>query len=303
MRDSILLVGGNGFLGSHLATALADDFEIHTFDRPGSRHHGVGHFHPGEIDNASDLDSAMGCCSSMVYLVHETGLSPYLDSDRLTMVRNFELLLLTLESASRCGVRNIAFFSSGGAVYGVPEALPVHESHSLKPVSTYGVAKAAMELYLQSVARSGRFQILILRPSNPFGPGQNPLRKQGVVSVFARKILLGEPLEVWGDGRERKDYIYVEDMAEMVALLVKAGFDNNAYNVCSGKGLSLLDLISLLEAASGRKALIEFHPKKPGVVPEIILDPSKLQSRVGKTTTTPLHQAIEKTLEWIEKLI
>lgn len=300
MRDSILLLGGNGFLGTHLAASLANDFDVRIFDRPGSTHHGVGRFFPGEIESAADLDAAMDGTSSLIYLVHETGTSPYLDSDRLALVRNIELLLLALESAERCGVHNIAFFSSGGAVYGIPSALPVKESHPIRPVSTYGVAKASMELYLQSCAHLKRFRTLILRPSNPFGPGQNPLRKQGVISVFAQKILHDEPIQIWGDGKARKDYIYVKDMADAIASLLRAGFDNCAYNVASGIGLSLLDVVAQIEAATGKSAKIQFKPARASDVPEIILDTTLMRQRTGFEHLTPLAVGIQETVTWLQ---
>ncbi len=283
----------------HLAESLEPDWEVRVFDRPKNSHRSVGIFCPGVIGSGPELDAAMAGCEAFVYLIHETGSSPYLDSDRQSLTRNMDLLLSTLESAERNGVKKVAFFSSGGAVYGVPQTLPVEEDHPLRPISAYGVAKASMEMYLHAAAHTRGIRYLVIRPSNPYGPGQYPFRKQGVISIFASKILNGETLEMWGNGKARKDYIYVGDMASIAASLLSGDWDNKAYNIGSGYGTSLLDIVAELERVTGKSAAINFHQPKSTDVSEIILDPSRTNERVGPFPSTSLEAGIEATVRWL----
>ena len=207
-----------------------------------------------------------------------------------------------MAAAEKCGIKKIALYSSGGAVYGIPAFLPVSEDHPLRPISAYGVAKASMELYLHASAHSKGIQYLILRPSNPYGPGQHPLRKQGVIPIFAHKIQKGEPLEIWGEGATRKDYIFVKDLSSISAALLSMEWDNRAYNIGSGEGTSLLEIIHTIEETTGRTALIEFKPSRSNDVPEIILDTSRVQSRTGIIPTTTLADGIRTTTAWLANL-
>ncbi len=297
-KKSFLLVGGGGFLGRHVARALADSWDVRILDRPGLPPCESAQFLAGDIGNANDLDAAMLGCEGFAYLAHETGISPYLDSDRLALTRNLELFLLTIEAARRTCVSKALLFSSGGAVYGIPDSLPVSEDHPLHPISAYGVAKASMEMYLAAAARTGGMSYLIVRPSNPYGPGQNPLRRQGAIAVFTHRILHGLPIELWGDGNAGKDYIYVEDFAEAVAALIEAGFDNRAYNIGSGARASLNNIITLIEEATGKTARVEHRPPRPNDVPEFALDTSRLLQRTGWSPKTSLKQGIQHTVDW-----
>lgn len=293
-----LLIGGGGFLGGHVARALSRFWNVRVFDRPGVIPIGTTDYVVGDLANAIELDAAMSGCEAFAYLAHEAGASPYLDSDRLAIVRNLELFLLALESAKRCGVSKVLLFSSGGAVYGIPECLPVVEDHPLHPISAYGVAKASMEMYLAAFARAEGIQSLVIRPSNPFGPGQNPLRRQGAIAVFAHRILHGLPIEIWGEGNARKDFLYVEDFAEAVATLAEAGFDNQPYNIGSGKTTTLGELIEIIECVTGKKAIIERRPARKNDVPEFALNISRLVGRTGWQPTTSLEEGVRRTVDW-----
>jgi len=299
-KPQILLVGGHGFLGTHLQQALEKDWTVRVYGRSGKAVSGLANHQAQRIESSAELDVAMGGCDAVAYLVYETSSSPYLDTDRLAVARNMELLLLVLESAERCGVGNVLFFSSGGAVYGVPMVKHVLESHPLSPISSYGVAKVSMEMYLHFAARAGKFKTLIIRPSNPFGLGQNPNRKQGVIPIYAQKILKGEPIEIWGDGRAAKDYIHVTDMAAAVSKLVAKGFDNEVYNVGSGTGTTLLEIVDCLEKVTGLSGNISFMPQRANDVSSIVLDTQKIRSSIAWKVEVKLEDGIREVVSCLE---
>lgn len=280
MASSMLLVGGNGFIGRALASELSPHFPVRIFDRPGTTPLTGVDFFPGDIESTQDLEGALRGCETMVYLVHQTGTSPYLDPDSLSLVRNLDLFLTALEAARNHGIRKVVLFSSGGAVYGPPGVLPVPESHPLRPISAYGICKAAMESYLEMFAARHGMHALVVRPSNPYGPGQDPRRRQGVIAVFLDKIRNGEPIEIWGDGSATKDYLHVWDLAHAVRLLLEKEV-GGVFNIGSGHGTSLLEIVRTTEQALGRSAAISFKPPHPTDVTHFVLDVSKLRAATG----------------------
>ena len=302
-KPRILLVGGNGFLGTHLAQSLLNRWDVRIFDRPRNLLVAADNVRTGVVGSGSEMDAAMDGCEAIIYLIHETGSSPYLDSERQSLTRNMDLFLTTMASAEKCGVKKIALYSSGGAVYGIPQKLPVCENHPIRPISAYGVAKASMELYLHSAAHSKGIQYLILRPSNPYGPGQHPLRKQGVIPIFINKILKGEPLEIWGNGNLCKDYIFVKDLTMITAALLSMEWENKAYNIGSGHGTSLLTIIQTIEQITQKAAITNFMPPRSTDVPEIVLDTSRVSQRTGICPCTSLADGIGATVEWLKPLL
>lgn len=290
-------------MGSHIAKTLSRDWSVRTFDRPGSPFHGVGEFYSGNVHDLSALARAMEACHAVIYLVHESGDSPYLDRDDLVLVRNMELLVVAVQAAKTAGVSNFLFFSSGGAVYGIPNQVPVAEDHICDPISSYGVAKASMEMYLRSIARARDFNTLVVRPSNPYGPGQNPFRKQGVISIFTQRILAGKEIELWGDGLSVKDYLYIDDFSEGVAVLIGKGFDNRAYNIGAGCGISLLEIIRVIERVTGKKACVKHLSARRNDVTEVTLDISRITDRTGWVPRVDLEKGVTQTVLWVQNYL
>jgi len=301
-RKKVAIIGGNGFIGHHLVSKLLNDHEVRVFDRPGSHTSGGAIFYSGDLAaGPGELAPCLEGCSSMVYLVHLAGRSPHSDPDMLALVRNLELFLIAMEAAAQAKVPKIIFFSSGGAVYGLPRQIPIPEDHPLDPISAYGLCKLTMEKYLALFCKDRGMEHVIVRPSNPFGPGQDFRRLQGVISVFTHQILLGQPLEVWGDGKDKKDYFAVEDLGTAVASLIRHPDASGAFNVGCGKGFSLLEIIDSIETATGKKATVVFKERHSNDVPEFVLNCSKLQSLTAWRPNTSFHEGIQKTADWMRQ--
>ncbi|WP_397587162.1 NAD-dependent epimerase/dehydratase family protein, partial [Sphingobium fuliginis] len=179
----------------------------------------------------------------------------------------------------------IVLVSSGGTVYGPTSPDPICETHPLNPVSIYGMTKCAMELYAQQCALLSALDIRIARVSNPFGAGQAPAKMQGAATIFARRIIRGEKIEIWGKGDVVRDYVDVEDvasgLASIMALPKAAHVQDQIFNIGSGRGLSLLDLIGKLEIATDRKADIAFAEGRGFDIPVNILNVDKLSNATG----------------------
>lgn len=299
-ENSVVVIGGNGFIGRHVTRALKEEFEVRVFDRPGiASEEGVAFF-PGDLAaGPEELHPCLAGCRTMVYLVHLAGNSPHRDPDMLSLVKNLELFLTALEAAAKSGIQRVVFFSSGGAIYGNPKTIPIPESHPLEPISAYGLCKLTMEKYLAMFCSRHGMNHVALRPSNPFGPGQDFRRLQGVVSVFMHRILQDQPIEIWGDGKGRKDYFAVEDLGAAVAAILHHPEARGPYNVGSGQGRDLLDIVSSIERATGKKARLEYKQKQDNDVPEFVLDCSRLTSLTGWAAKTSFDDAVRKLAAWM----
>lgn len=175
----------------------------------------------------------------------------------------------------------IVLISSGGAIYGQTDVERIPEVHPLNPISVYGTTKLAMERYALSCQRMQGLDIRIARISNPFGAGQAHARQQGAATIFARKILRGEKIEIWGDGSVVRDYVDVEDVASGLIAIMAFEAENldpyPVFNVGTGQGLSLIGLIEHLEAAARVRANLTFSDRRDFDIPNNILDIRKLQ--------------------------
>ncbi|MFC1516100.1 NAD-dependent epimerase/dehydratase family protein [Thermodesulfobacteriota bacterium] len=195
----------------------------------------------------------------------------------------------------------LVFISSGGTVYGHrPEGTFCHEDEPLAPVSFYGVMKAACENSIRVHARQFGLGATILRVANPYGPGQNPNANQGLIPVVIKKLLAGEKINIWGDGHIYRDFFFVEDLCSLIAMIVQKNYDGGIYNVGSGKGTSVLDIVKLAAAVTGCTPDIQFHPPRPQDLKWNALSIEKTRKLFGWEPGVPLEEGIVETTKWIK---
>ena len=199
------------------------------------------------------------------------------------------------------GNRRILFLSSGGAVYGAPQYVPIDERHPLNPISSYGVTKVAAEQYLRIYEANHGFRVTIVRPSNPYGPGQATSRQVGAVTTFLAAALSGSPVTVWGNGSVVRDYVYISDV---VALLLAAAEREavGTYNCGSGVGVSLAELIGIVEEVTARKLSTTHATARPFDPQAVILDSSSARQVFGWLPKVDLQQGMERTALHIQRL-
>lgn len=300
----VMLIGGNGFIGSHLADALlSHSIAVRIFDKQPELFRNplreIEYFF-GDITNFSALKETVNGCDTIVYLVHSfvpTSVLNKTGTEFCDSVNHFIKLLHCLEKST---IERIVYFSSGGAVYGNPQYVPVPEHHPLDPVSPYGVAKVTMEKYLQMFCRLNGKQYLIIRPSNPYGPRQNFKGNQGVIPIFMDKILNNRPVILWGCDSICKDYIFVKDLARATLELLLGDIVNHVFNIGMGAGTSLKELIALIEIITGEKATITMKQPVATDVTNIILDCTKYRSTTGSDAcTTNLQDGMRETYRWL----
>lgn len=190
-----------------------------------------------------------------------------------------------LDNLASVNCAKVVLISSGGTVYGRTGECAVAESHPLNPIGVYGSTKLAMEQYALHFHRLKNLDIRIARVSNPFGLGQRSAKMQGAASIFARKVVNDEIINIWGDGRNVRDYIPVSDAVAGVAAIME--LDNQVvgtfpvFNVGSGRGLSLLELLQLIETEAGKTARVRHFPARSFDLTFNLLDVSKLRNLSG----------------------
>lgn len=278
---NVLIVGGNGFLGTSLIERLAGRVSsVRVLDVRDPRNdfdwRGID-YRIGSLASPAVLEEALAGVDIVFHLASTTvpgtsNADPAFDVST-NLVGALELML----AMQRKGVRRLVFFSSGGTVYGEPESLPVAEEHALRPISSYGVVKVAIENYLHMYHRQGSLDPLIIRPSNPYGARQASGGVQGAIATFLAKARSGEPVSIWGDGTVIRDYVYIDDLAELAVL---AGLSDycGTLNAGSGKGYSLNQLCVLIRETTGAVLPVEYLPGRAYDVKEIVLDVSRAEA-------------------------
>ncbi len=200
-------------------------------------------------------------------------------------------------AAQAAGARKVVFTSSGGSIYGNPEHLPVGEETPVNPLSPYAVSKVAGELYLNAYSQLHGLQCTHLALANVYGPRQDPHGEAGVVAIFSQALLAGRPTNVFGDGGNTRDYVFVGDVAAAFLLAAGGVGDRRRYNIGTGIQTSDGELHSLVAAAAGVADEPEFAPARLGDLRASALDASRARSELSWSPKVSLQQGVRLTVQ------
>jgi UDP-glucose 4-epimerase len=299
---SCLVLGGAGFIGSHLADALLQaGHRVRIFDRPhldrlpSFLQRREFEVFTGDFLNPYVLSAALEGNEIVFHLVSTTLPKTSNDNPVYDVESNVVGTLRLLELCRSQGVRKVVFASSGGTVYGVPRSVPIDESHPTDPICSYGIHKLMIEKYLQLNHRVHGLDYCVVRPPNLYGPRQRLDIAQGAVAVFLDHALRGKPIQVWGDGSVVRDYLYVEDAAEALVKAAAFAGEPKVFNIGSGVGTSLKQLIQEIEALLGRPVPVEYTAARTLDVPANVLDASLARRLLGWTPRTSLAEGLRRT--------
>lgn len=313
LRSSICLVtGGAGFIGSHLAEALlAAGYRVRVLDNlsAGRREH-LPQSHPrlewmkGDLRREKDVGRAI---RGTDYVFHLGAIRPVLRSVEdpfETHEANVTGTLRLLLAARDARVKRF-IFSSSSAVYGETRHFPSQEKTPLHPESPYAVSKLAGEHYCRIFSSLYGLETVSLRYFNVFGPRQNPeSRYSAVIPIFIECLLKKKPLEVHWDGRQSRDFCYVDNVVEANLLAMKArGVSGEAFNISSQEEYSVLEVLEHLKRIlQVEKVTLLFRPKRPGDVRRTFADIRKARKRLGHRVRTHFEEGLRKTVEWFKKI-
>ena len=306
MSSVICVTGGAGFIGSHVAEALvAGGHQVVIVDdlSSGCKENVPEGAELAVLDVRSEEAGRLLVERGVEVLVHHAAQmdvrrsveDPVFDADV-----NIVGLLNLLEAARGGSLKQVVFASTGGAIYGEQDFSPANESHPVRPVSPYGVAKLACERYLFYYHCQYGLDATCLRYANVYGPRQNPHGEAGVVAIFARRILDGGQPVIHGDGLQTRDYVYVNDVVKAnLAAIGCPGF--TTYNVGTGIETDVNILYTHIAVALGYGAEANHGPAQPGEQRRSCISSKLLQKELGTKVETPLSEGIAATVNWFKE--
>lgn len=300
-----LLIGGNGFIGSHFIDLLLSyNHNVRVFDIQHEKFRAPNKLVDYRIfpfSDISNLEDALSGIDVVLHLASATVPSNSNDKAILEIENILKPSLILFELLLKHSIKKIVYFSSGGAVYGNVESNDlITEDTQFNPVSSYGIIKATTENYLKLFQSNFGLHSLIIRPSNPYGPRQNNSVSQGVISTFLRKIVKNEELIVFGNLDIMKDYIYINDLINIVYGLIENG-QTGAFNVGSGIGTTLNQLLEVIDTLDSRPLNINIQNSLSSDVNSFVLDITKSVRHTNYTPIVDIKSGIFLTWEWIIK--
>ena len=289
----ILVLGASGFLGKSLIARLKElGNKVTAFDRYWTKTIEGVHCVVGDFCDAECLKEVMKGQDVVFHLVSTTVPATSNDNPIFDCESNILGSLKVLEAMKENGVAKIVFASSGGTVYGIPQNNPTIENVDGYPISAYGIGKIAIEKYLYLYSHLHGINAIALRLSNPYGPGQDPEKGQGVIAAFVKRALHGETIEIWGDGSVIRDFVYIDDVVNAFVLAMEASSKFEVLNIGSGEGKSLLEILSVIESELKLGLNVEFKNTRSCDVPRIELDVSKSREVLGWYPRFSLDQGV-----------
>jgi UDP-glucose 4-epimerase len=294
-----LITGGAGFIGSHLVDALlsrgaevAIADHLHRSPRPwvaDALQRGA-QLHVADVRDLSAVRRAFEAARPEVvmHLAAQVDVRRSIADPAFDAQVNVAGTVSVLEAARETGTRRV-ILASTAAVYGDPQGLPTNEESPIAPLSPYGTSKAAAEWYLGQYRRLHGMSTLALRMANVYGPRQDPHGEAGVVSIFCGIAAQGGRAIVFGDGRQTRDYVYVEDVVEAWLAAAESGV-TGALNVSTGVETTLLDVTEALDLP------YDFAPGRPGEIGRSCLDASAAAEGLGWRASVPLADGLRNTL-------
>lgn len=301
-----LVLGGAGFIGSHIVDCLLQkehnvtvlDSFYERFRKPLK---GVKYL-IGSFSDVELIEKALKNQDIIIHLISTT-IPETSNLDILNDVEtNLYPSLNLFKKASEFKIKKIIYISSGGAVYGNPKIIPIPESHPKNPISSYGITKLTIEKYLALYSHLTGIDYCIIRPSNPYGPRQNPFGKQGLISVYLGKILKNEPIEIWGDGLVYRDYIYIDDLIDAIYNASILNTKSKIFNVGSGESISILEIVKKINKVLNTDFNVKYLEKRDYDVSKVCLDITLATNELNFIPKISLDEGIINTWKFINSL-
>ncbi|OGL22499.1 hypothetical protein A2707_04200 [Candidatus Saccharibacteria bacterium RIFCSPHIGHO2_01_FULL_45_15] len=301
-----LVLGANGFIGSHLVDSLvADGHKVRAFDRFSS---GVTKFNThssieimaGDYLNRADLKDALKNIEYVFHFISTTTPVTAENDPVIDIETNIRMSVVLFQLCVEAKVKRVLFASSGGAIYGASQHSVSHgENDPTFPVSPYAIGKLTIENYLRYFSTKFKLDYTVFRIANPYGERQPLRRKQGVIPIFLERVHDNQPIVIYGDGGMVRDYVYVKDVANMICAMFRRSHEYSTYNIGSGKGNTLNEVVQSITEVTGKNVKVQYEPAPSTFVDRVVLDVSRFETEFNQMPPTSLHDGIRATYEHI----
>ena len=299
----VLITGGAGFIGSHVADRLlADGHEVVVLDDLSTGH--VEHLNPAARFYQMDIQSPwldelfkIERPEAILHQAAQASVRRSVEDPVFDASVNVLGTATLLQASVRHGVRRFLYASTGGAIYGDTDVVPTPEDVPTLPVSPYGASKLAAEVYLRTFHALHGLSYAALRYANVYGPRQDPHGEAGVVAIFARRLLGGETARINGDGKQTRDFVYVGDVADANARALRSDAVGS-FNVGTGVETDINTIFTILKRLTGSEQPEQHGPGLAGEQRRSVVDARKLEAALGWKPATPLDEGLEATVRF-----
>jgi len=300
----VLVTGGAGFIGSNLVGRLvADGHTVTVLDNLSSGYRiNLATFPAvrlieGDVRNEADVRTAIGGAEVVFHLAASVGNRRSIDDPVHDAEVNVIGTLRVLEAARRAGIRKIVTSSSAG-IFGELKTLPIREDHPIEPDSPYGASKLCCEKECLVYAKLFALEAVCLRYFNVYGPNQRFDAYGNVIPIFVFQMLRGEPLTIFGDGEQTRDFVNVRDVVQANLRAAHAPGVSGAFNIGSGTRITINDLVAKLRTASGLVPLVRHGAPRPGDVRDSLADISAARAAFGFAPSVGLEEGLAEYVAW-----
>src|SRR5512140_1269960 len=307
----ILVTGGAGFIGSHIVEELlASGASVRVFDNfsSGKRENlefkaaalaGTLEIAEGDLREAEAVRAAVRGVERIFHLAAFVSVAQSMSEPQDCFDVNVNGTVNLLEAARREGVRKVVL-SSSTAVYGDTDRFPTDEDMSLQPLSPYALSKQVNELYARLYTQTFHLPVIALRYFNVYGPRQRPDSDYAAaIPIFLRHLVKDEMITIYGDGRQSRDFIFVKDVVRANLMAAQADAAGEAFNVCTGRETTILDLLEELSEVSSLQPKVRFGDARPGDIYRSLGDPKRACEKLGFQAKTSLAEGLQQTVQWM----
>jgi len=297
----ILVLGGNGFIGYNLVKRFSQREKLRVFDRNWK--------HELEDNNIElvtgdfrqvDFEEILEEVDTVFHFISSS--TPFDGTDALLadIEENLVPTVRLLDAMRKKNVKRMFFISSGGTVYG--ECVePARETDKISPECVYAAQKAWIEICVRLYEKYDNIQGYILRIGNPYGLEINKKKRQGIIPIFTEKIINEEPIEIWGDGENRRDYIYIEEVIDAIEAVYSYQGTQRVFNIGTGNSYSTREIIAQIERILGKKAVITYKEARKCDLREARLDVSLIRRECGWFSRLTVEQGIQMYINELKR--
>lgn len=300
-----LVLGGNGFIGSHLVDSLqSNGHEVRVFDRFKDDNYLFKTNETTEIFsrdflNRADIAESLVGIDYVFHFISTTTPATAENDPLIDISTNISMSVVLFQECVKAGVKKVIFASTGGAIYG-EQSTSLKETDLTMPISPYAIGKLTIENYLRYFRIKHDLDSVILRISNPYGERQAFNRKQGVIPIFLENLYNNKPLVIFGDGTMERDYVYVKDVTNAISSMFAKKSKFDTYNIGSGVDTSVNKLVGIVEIVANKKAEVVKLPTPATYIHKVVLDTTRFITEFGKINHISLEDGIKNTYKYIE---